>query len=228
MIKIYLTAILVSVCLLSKAQVADNSIKIIGAMKNVMWKGDLKGRIFLDTISNKKNLYGLGPTEDLNGELLILDGQSYVSYVTSDVEMKVEESYQLKAPFFAYANVSKWSEQNLPNYIESISQLEAYLDSITKTMNRPYFFKLSGTIDQSKIHVVNLPKGTKVKSPEDAHKGQQNYNLKNKAVDILGFFSIEHQSIFTHHDTYLHMHLITSDKKMMGHLDDIKFKKISY
>ena len=37
-----------------------SDIKIVGAMKNVMWKGELGSSIDLDTISDKNGLYGLG------------------------------------------------------------------------------------------------------------------------------------------------------------------------
>lgn len=72
---------------------------------------------------------------------------------------------------------------------------------------------------------MNLPEGTKVNSPQEAHQGQINYSLTDAEFEIVGFFSTSHQSIFTHHDTYLHMHLITSDKNQMGHLDEISFRK---
>lgn len=72
---------------------------------------------------------------------------------------------------------------------------------------------------------MNLPKGSNVSSPDDAHKGQKNYHLQNEQTDIIGFFSTEHKTIFTHHDTFLHMHLITTDRQKMGHLDEVLFKK---
>ena len=63
------------------AQMAENEVTIVGQMKNVMWKGELSGTIQLDTLSNKKGLYGFGPMEYLRGELLILDGITYKSGV---------------------------------------------------------------------------------------------------------------------------------------------------
>ena len=65
----------------TKAQQTSNEVKIVGQMKNVMWKGQLYGNINLDTIANKSNLYGLGPVEYLSGEILIIDGKSYKSMV---------------------------------------------------------------------------------------------------------------------------------------------------
>jgi len=206
------------------AQQQNNPVKIVGQMKDVMWQGQLYGNIDLDTITDKTNLYGLGPVEYLSGEILILNGKSYKSTVASDATMLVEETYQIKAPFFGYANISKWTERLLPDSIQTIHQLEIYLDTQTKNANRPFMFKLSGMVEKASIHIVNLPKGSKVRSPEDAHQGQQNYTIKNEQTDIVGFFSTTHQAIFTHHDTFLHMHLITADRRSMGHLDEVLFQ----
>lgn len=231
MIKMNLKTTLIGLAILtltnctSKAQQTTHTVKIVGEMRNVMWKGQLYGSINLDTIANKTNLYGLGPVEYLAGEILIIDGKSYKSTVTSDTTMEVEETYDIKAPFFAYANISKWTAQPLPDSIQTIQQLETYLDKVTKNSPRPFMFKLAGIVEYAIIHVVNLPKGSKVSSPEEAHNGQRKYELHNEQVDIVGFFSLEHKTIFTHHDTYLHMHLMTTDKQKMGHLDEVLFKK---
>lgn len=90
----------------SKAQRTSNAVKIVGEMKNVMWKGELYGNINLDTITNKTNLYGLGPVEYLAGEILVINGKSYKSTVVSETTMKVEETHEIKAPFFGYANIA--------------------------------------------------------------------------------------------------------------------------
>lgn len=207
------------------AQQTSGDVKIVGEMKNVMWKGQLSGSINLDTLTNKTHLYGLGPVEYLRGEILIVDGKSYKSTVVSGKTMKVEETYDLKAPFFGYAVISKWTEHELPDSVQSIPQLETYLVQTTKNAPRPFMFKLTGTVEQATIHVVNLPEGSKVSSPDEAHEGQKNYDLKNEQSEIIGFFSTEHKAIFTHHDTFLHMHLITKDRLKMGHLDKVVFKK---
>jgi acetolactate decarboxylase len=211
--------------LTTNAQQVANVVTIVGQMKNVIWKGQLYGNIHLDTIARKANLFGLGPVEYLAGEILIIDGKSYKSTVISDTSMRVEETYSIKAPFFGYAHISKWTEQILPESIQTIKQLETYLNEVTKSSPRPFIFKLTGIVEQATIHIVNLPKGSKVSSPDEAHQGQKNYVLNNTQADIIGFFSTEHKAIFTHHDTFLHMHLITLDRNKMGHLDAVLFKK---
>jgi len=55
----------------------ESTVQISGAMRNVMWKGELFGTIDCDTIADKTHLYGLGPVEYLTGEILIIDGVGY-------------------------------------------------------------------------------------------------------------------------------------------------------
>jgi len=200
----------------------NSDINIVGAMKNVMWKGALAGTINLDTIPNKKGLYGLGPQSYLSGELLINNGKSYLSKVTSDSTMQVERTFDVSAPFFVYANINKWKEIALPNTIKTINDLEKFVQQKTSEIKKPFALKLIGSVSNATIHIQNLPEGTKVSSPDEAHQGQTNYTIQNEAAEIIGFYSTEHQGIFTHHDSFLHLHLITKDALKMGHLDALE------
>jgi len=201
-------------------------VTIVGAMKNVMWKGELEGTIRFDTISNKRRLYGLGPEGYLTGELLINDGKSYVSRVTSDSTMVVEKTFEVSAPFFVYATVQEWDTISLPKTIKSIKDVETFIDTKTAEYKRPFAYKLSGKVVYAMIHIQNLPEGTKVSSPDEAHQGQVNYTLENETVDIIGFFSTAHKGVFTHHDSFVHMHLITKDEQKMGHLDALEIDEM--
>lgn len=203
-----------------------SDIRIVGAMKNVMWKGELGSRIDLDTISDKMGLYGLGPLSDLKGELLINNGKGYVSKVTSDSTMTVEKTFNTSAPFFVYGNVTEWNEMELPANIKTIQDLEKFIDNRTTEFKRPFTFKLSGQVSSALIHIQNLPEGTKVSSPDEAHQGQTNYTIENEEAEIIGFFSTEHKGVFTHHDSFLHMHLITADERKMGHLDELEIREM--
>lgn len=201
-------------------------IKVVGAMKNVMWKGKLEGKIHLDTISNKNGLYGLGPVSFLTGEIVINNGKSYISKVTSDSTMQVEKSFNVSAPFFVYGNVTNWNEIELSSEIKSINDLEKFIEKKSSDYKRPFPFKLTGKVSNAIIHVQNLPKGTKVSSPDEAHQGQTNFTLNNEVVEIIGFYSTKHKGIFTHHDTNLHMHLINKDENKMGHLDKLEIENM--
>ncbi|WP_370391924.1 acetolactate decarboxylase [uncultured Winogradskyella sp.] len=201
-------------------------VNVVGAMKDAMWKGELFPKVLLDTISDKTGLYGLGPMSFMRGELLVLNGKTYLSYIDSKDSLVVDEKNGLSAPFFVYANASSWDTTAIPNTIKNIKDIETYVASHIKD-SIPFLFKLRGSIAKAKIHVQNLPEGTKVSSPKEAHEGQRTFLIKDKDVEIVGFYSKNHQGIFTHHDAYTHMHLITADGKFMGHLDEITLNRMN-
>ncbi len=45
---------------------------------------------------------------------------------------------------------------------------------------------------------------------------------KEQDVVLLGFYSNKHQSIFTHHTTNIHVHVLEKKSGTIGHLDDIQ------
>lgn len=206
----------------SNAQLSEGKVYHIGAMRNVMWKGELFGTIDLDSLKGIAGLYGVGPIEGLAGELLIADGECFQSRVVSESEMKVTASFDAKAPFFVYSVVNEWKSFDIPEEVRDMRAIELFLDSITIKASRPFVFRIEGIAESGSIHVVNLAPGSKVSNPDEAHQGQINYPLNNEAVEITGFFSTEHQAVFTHHDTFMHMHLNTPNRKKMGHIDSLR------
>lgn len=197
------------------------SVYVSGAMRNVMIMGDLTSTIAIDTIAQKNHLFGLGPAENLRGEILIVDGTAYWSFIGTDENMKINEGFSLKAPFFVYANIEHWLEYTLPDAVTDLMKLESYLAQAFAS-TRPFTFKLTGKVKHARIHVVNLPPGSIIKSPNDAHLGQADIALSDVDAVMIGFYSTQHKGVFTHHDSNVHIHLITKDAKTMGHLDDIK------
>lgn len=198
-------------------------IKVVSKMKDVMWDGKLYGKIRLDTIQNREGLYGIGPLAYLSGEITILDGRIYVSKVTNDGNMQVFEDAEVEAPFFVYSNVTQWKQSPLPEEVRSMDDIEQFLNLKAAESKLPFAFKVKGNVSTATIHVQNLPEGATVSSPKEAHQGQVKYSVQNQDVELIGFFSRYHEGIFTHHDTYIHVHLITADRTMMGHVDELMF-----
>lgn len=194
------------------------------SMMDAMHKGELASRIDLDTITAKENLYGIGPLSFMRGEILILNGTAFVSQVDSHGGISVREEFKLGAPFFVRANVQEWEEVSLPKGTLDQKSLEEFIIEKSQERKQPFVFKLEGRMNHIDIHVQNLPEGAKVSSPQEAHQGQTSFLLGGTEADVLGFFSKEHQGIFTHHDSYVHMHLITKDRTHMGHLDEVVFE----
>ncbi len=203
----------------------DATPQIAGEMRSVMREGKLGPVVAIDTISNAAHLYGLGPVEYLAGEIMVVDGRGYVSAVKDDT-IAVRETLNIKAPFFGYARIERWKEMDIPDTIASLGQLETFLTENTIAERRPFFFKVSAVVDSATIHVMSLPSGARIASPQEAHAlGRKEFQVLNKKAELLGFFSTTHQATFTHHNTFVHIHLLTEDRKAMGHLDALAMQK---
>ena len=202
---------------------SDSTLTVAGAMHATMTEGNLSGSIDLDTLQDRAGLYGLGPGEYLRGEILAFDGRGYLSQVDGAGGMTVDQTMQLRPPFFVYTHQRSWNEYTVPPDVRTLDQFADYLDQLTIGDPRPFVYRLAGPVEQAEIHIQNLPEGIVPESPKEAHRGQQTYTLQDRQVDILGFFSTSHQGVFTHLDSYVHMHLITRERDRMGHLDGAVF-----
>ncbi len=206
---------------------SNHNVLIAGSMIEAVWKGELFSKIDLDTIKDKTGLYGLGPITYMRGEITINDGEIWVSRVLSEDSSSVNIEDTVSAPFLVYSNVTEWDTIPLPSTLKSIPDLEKFIDNQTHSSPRPFAFKILGSVDSATIHIQNLPIGAKVSNPKEAHAGQKKYHITSCESEIIGFFSTDHQGVFTHHDSYLHMHLLTQDRTHMGHLDELAIKEMS-
>ena len=199
-----------------------SSIKVVGEMRDVMWKGDLKGKIATDSLNNKET-YGLGPIEFLKGEIVVFEGQSYVSKVVDSISHKVSKVPSVSAPFFVYSSNSdlKIVKFNRKNY--TLKELEEYVNLVYKDYDQPLLIRIDGIFENIKVHSVNLPEGKKVSSPDEAHHGLTQYDFKNISGSLIGFFSRHHKAVFTHHDSFFHAHFISEDREVLGHIDETDF-----
>ena len=199
-----------------------SSIKVVGKMSDVMWKGDLIGKIATDSLNNKK-IYGLGPIEFLKGEIIVFEGQTFVSKVLDSVSHQVTKISSARAPFFVYSTNSNLKVVPLTINNHSLKGIEEQLDSIYKNYDLPLLIRIDGVFSKIKLHSVNLPEGEQVSSPDEAHQGLTKYDFKNISGSLIGFFSRNHKAVFTHHDTFFHAHFISNDRKVLGHVDELNF-----
>lgn len=207
-----------------KSRANSPDFHIVSAMRNVMHKGELGPKISLDSLAGKAGVYGIGPLSFLAGEITLFDGRPYVSRVGAEDSLFVSEEPAATAPFFVYAAVDDWQKVDIPAGVNNLASLEAFIATSSVQIPRPFAFRLSGSCLNATIHCQNLPPGTTVSSPAEAHQGQVNFVLNDQEIDLVGFFSTEHHGVFTHHDTDIHVHLLTKARDKMGHLDALEFE----
>ncbi|WP_242092274.1 acetolactate decarboxylase [Aestuariivivens sediminicola] len=199
-----------------------SSIKVVGQMRDVMWKGELAGKISTDSM-NHPTSYGLGPIEYLKGEVLLFEGQTFVSKVIDSSTHEVTQMKSTKAPFFVYTSKSELMELVMPDHRLSLKSTEQFIDSLFIAYDDPLLVRIDGVFEDLTIHSVNLPEGSLVSSPREAHEGLTNYRYDDVSGSIIGFFSRNHKTVFTHHDSYFHAHFISDDRTIMGHVDSVVF-----
>ena len=199
-----------------------SSVRVVGKMRDVMWKGDLKGKITTDSLRTKET-YGLGPLEFLKGEVLLFEGQTFVSKVVDSISHEVNKVPSANAPFFVYTTNSNLKVIELPPTNYSLKGIEEHINSVYENYDQPLLIRMDGLFDDIKLHSVNLPEGKKVSSPDEAHQGLTQYDFENISGSLIGFFSRNHKTVFTHHDSFFHAHFISDDREVLGHLDELNF-----
>jgi acetolactate decarboxylase len=187
-------------------------------MRNTMFHGQLAGLVLLDSIATP-GTYGIGPLEHLRGELLLWNGQPFRSTTTPDGGMHVEQATNARAPFFVHQVVKEWTEVALPDSVVDLPTLDAFLTARYASMGVPFAFTLQGTVAEVHAHIVDVSPGTVINGPDDAHRENKHFTLRERSMDLLGFFSTKHKAVFTHHDTHIHVHAITTERNWMGHVE---------
>jgi acetolactate decarboxylase len=159
----------------------------------------------------------------LKGEIVLFEGQTFVSKVVDSISHKVSKSPSASAPFFVYSTNSHLKAVHLPETYDTLNSIENYIDSVYKNYDQPLLIRIDGVFNEMKLHSVNLPEGKQVSSPDDAHQGLTQYDFKNISGSLIGFFSRNHKAVFTHHDSFFHAHFISDDRQVLGHIDELNF-----
>ena len=106
------------------------------------------------------------------------------------------------------------------------SQLENYLKKAASdrglNIEKPVPFLITGKTKFIDWHVIDWDPADKVLTHAKHINSGPHGRIENADALILGFYSNKHRAIFTHHASDLHMHFITKDKTLAGHIDDLE------
>lgn len=211
-------------CNSKEKQLANIQVEYKGALKNMMHKGDISAKAKLSDFENIKHFYALGASENLKGEIQILNSKPYNTSVI-DSSLIFDNSYEKNATLLVYATVNKWNSFKIPDEIKTYEQLENFINLTAKAneinTDEPFPFFIEGKPKYVDWHVINWKDGDMEHSHIKHINSGLNGRLYNEKVNMLGFYSNSHHAIFTHHTTNMHMHLVTADKDIAGHVDDI-------
>lgn len=196
-------------------------VKVAGEMRKIMQQADLSASIMLDTL-NSDHLYGLGVAEGLKGEIIVLDGQSFVTTSGTD-DLQTGTGTSVKAAMFVYETIDSWRLAD-QKPVQSLQDLERHLESLIqqqgKSFNHPFAFLIKVKSGKINYHVIDWQPGTD-HNMSNHRQFAKNGEITDDAATILGFYSDRHQGVFTHHDSKLHLHVLAGDSKIVGHVDKL-------
>ena len=217
--------IFISALQLSSAQQTDAyQLKAVSAMKKVMMGTDFSAHIKWDTLP-KANLFALAPMNRLQGEVTIIDGKMHASQVDKDRQVTLRHDYNVKSPFAVYTHVNHWESYETKLSTNKVSDIQKFIEKIAKDkgydLDKPFPFRIKGDFDQLKYHIISMPKGQKKHNHQLHQQAKEFFDLQNEKGELLGFYSRQHQGIFTHKGQLIHVHFVDDEEKNAGHLDGL-------
>lgn len=203
------------------------AVKLAGALRNVHQGLDFRGKIDLAPLAELPHLYAVGPLEDLRGEVTIWNGKPLISRISNGT-LKVDNVLTGKACFLVYGQAPHWKRIRIGSSLTLTEVDDVIKREATKcgiNTDRPFPFLIDGTAKYARYHVMNRTDSTPPTPGPAAHeKAKVHFTMENAPVQLLGFYSEHHQGIFTHHSSFVHMHIKTQDDKIAGHLEDLQLE----
>lgn len=221
--KTRITLVLWALALLP-ALVTAQAVYTAGAARNVMTGKDLSPQISLDSLAHMPYLVALGPVDDLQGEITAVDGVVYRSSVQNGKIVTVRGA-DVKAPFLVYADVPRWEYTKVKARLGGLGDLEHFIDSLATANgfdeNEAFPFRVSGVLDSLNYHIIMRDTSQKAHSHELHKQAKQHFTISKEPVELVGFFSRNHEGVFTHKGRLIHVHCLTANRSISGHLDGI-------
>ncbi len=218
-------ALSIIVTVITQFAYAQSVIRVSGAMSNIMMKGNLSSYVNLDTLKKEK-LYGLGPVAGLKGEIMIVDGKVYASTVVAGKIVNTTNSIS-EVAMLVYVNTKDWQEVDTTTTLNSYEELEAFIEQLAKqngySLSEPFAFRIEATAPSINYHIIDWKKDV-LHTMSNHKQFAISQSPRNAEVELLGFYSDHHHSIFTHHSSNMHVHVRNKKENVIGHLDNIKIK----
>jgi acetolactate decarboxylase len=197
----------------------------IGAQRETIMNGKLAAALDLRTLADRPHLYGLGPIEQLRGEVTIVDGRPALARAAPDGTVNVTRSFDAGVPFFVWAEVPRWTLMPIPPEVRSFEDLERFVPQAAIAAGldaeKPLPFLVTGHEDLIEFHILNRI-GDAPHNMELHKQIQIKFELAKVEAAIVGFHSTGHRGVFTPADSNIHIHFQTSDNRQSGHIQKLE------
>src|SRR5262249_5445383 len=216
-LELLLIVALVPICSLRASEV-----QVIAEMRRMFSAHVIGANVELEKVNSKPHLYALGPVAGLQGEITVLDGQVFVSRIRDRAEVVALEP-KAKSVFLVGSFVPDWRSSELPTKVQTEKDLAEFLEKSLPADIRSAFL-VRGTARRARCHIQDYQGSAKDLTHLAHDQAKVFYELENTKVELVGFFT-NHDGdggTFVHMGQTTHIHLISEDRKHMGHLESIE------
>ena len=196
---------------------STEKILFITAPVNALVEGLYQENTSIEELLNRGN-FGLGTFDDLDGEMIINDGQAY--QLKSDGKA-YKVNLKQKTPYACVTQFEPYSFEYLHSSIE-LSELYAFLDRTLPSKNMVYALKIEGAF--AHVRTRSVPKQDSYKPLVEVARNQPEFSFQDIAGSLIGFWTPEFLDKIT--VPGYHLHFLTSDQGREGHLLDCVTKEI--
>lgn len=184
--------------------------------------GDVSGKVPLLQFAGKQNLYAVGPAADLDGEVTAIGGKIYIARVRHG-DVRTDGDLSTMASFLVWAEVPAWKPAvQLGTRTNSHAQLEKQIEALAIKAgidtSKPFPFKMEGVFDSVDYHILVPKKHQQVQAGHG--DGAKKVSARSADAEIIGFFSRNHEGVFTHKGSFAHLHVVERNGNS-GHVDEI-------
>lgn len=197
-----------SLCLLSSNVSAETQPVSLFQLGNAsaLFSGAIEGEMTFRQLKSKGD-FGLGTFNDIQGEMVALDGNFYKISQKGET-LAVDPDW--KTPFVELVKFSQNKAVHVEK-IDSYATLKKMLASELDNKNIPYAIKVTGTFKFLKL---------RSRSPRAAGQAQdvreETYSVENMKGTLVGFWFPEYLLSLTVPE--FHFHFISDNRKMSGHV----------
>lgn len=200
----------------------DSDTHLLGEMRRMFTAQDIKPNVDLAEVNRNPHLYALGPVAGLKGEVTVFDGQVFVSQA-GKARPNVSIDPKVKSVFLVYATVPAWRSVDVPSAVVTENDLAGFIETQLPRNTRSAFL-VEGTALSVRYHIQNY-KGRARDLTHEAHdRSKVFYEFTNAPAQLVGFFTNREGDggSFVHLGQKTHIHVISMDRKQMGHLESIQ------
>lgn len=200
------------------AEPIENTIEQYGfplALVNQIYTGDMTP---IDML--KKGQFGLGTADNLDGELVALDGVVYKIELDGSL---IKAPADLSAPYMTMFKFNP-SKHIVLKEVNSLAELGEKLTAQMTSKNSFYAYKITGTFSHLKMASAEKVENDSVPLMEYL-KTRVMYTKENIKGTLVGLYTPEYLGNIS--IPGMHFHFVSSDKKLGGHLEGISFEQVN-